>query len=545
MAHEVMEERPAAAETFAREGLYVRRATGLVRDISPFSATLYNMLPTAPGVGLAISVFWVLGTYQGGHMIAAFWITGLIALAIALPFALLSMTMPRSGGDYIMVSRSIAPPLGLASSLSLMGGTIIFAAFVGNLFVTVGVVPGLTTIGLISGSTGWINAANTIAGSHVWTFLLSIALLLGAFGISALPIRRQFSIQNVCFGVGMLGLAVAIITMFVVSQGDFAAAFNHYAGAHAYGKVLAAAHRQGIASPGTSWNHTIPAIGALSLLFAFSWWSANYGGEVRQARSSRTIAMMTVSILGYVVLFTIMTLAFFHMTGSRFVASANLLNGTSAYPLSVPPYWVVLVSIASKSLVFTIFVVLTFFFWFPIWAWLQIAQPIRALFAWSFDGVLPRQVANVSRGGAPLVALAITFVAAVGCAIWATWSKSFFTIAAIDALWFTVPMLLVGLSAVLLPFLKRDLWQASPLPGTIAGVPMLSLVGLLGMLAAGFVAFALLKYPGLGVSNRGETLGIIGGMFVLGFVVYYVARAVQRSRYGVDISINYSEIPPE
>lgn len=537
--------RAKPAETFAREGLYVRRATGLVRDISPFSATLYNMLPTAPGVGLAISVFWVLGTYQGGHILAAFWITGAVALAIALPFALLSMTMPRSGGDYIMVSRSIAPPLGLASSLSLMGGTIIFAAFVANLFVTVGIVPGLTTIGLISGAKGWVDAANTISGSHLWTFLLTMLLLVISFGISALPIRRQFTIQNVCFMVGMVGLLVAIITMLVVSRTTFVNAFNHYAGPHAYTSVLTAAKKQGIASPGTSWNHTIPAVGALSLLFAFSWWSANYGGEVRQARSSRTVAMMTVSILGYVVLFTLMTVAFFHMSGSRFVASANLLNGTKDYPLSVPPYWLVLVSMATKSIVFTIFLVLTFLFWFPIWAWLQIAQPIRALFAWSFDGVLPRRVADVSSGGAPLVALSITFVAATGCAIWATWTKGFFTIAAIDALWFTVPMLLVGLSAVLLPFLKPDLWRASPLPRSVGGIPLLSVVGLLGMCGAGFIAYALLEYPGLGVANRGETLALIGGMFVLGFVIYYVARAVQRRRHGVDISLNYSEIPPE
>jgi hypothetical protein len=106
-------------------------------------------------------------------------------------------------------------------------------------------------------------------------------------------------------------------------------------------------------------------------------------------------------------------------------------------------------------------------------------------------------------------------------------------------------MLLVGLSAVLLPFLKRDLWQASPLPGSVAGIPLLSLVGLLGMCGAGFIAYALLEYPALGVSNKAETLGIIGGMFVLGFGVYYLARAVQRTRHGVDISLNYSEIPPE
>src|SRR4051812_5934032 len=107
-------------KTYVGEGMYIRNATGLVRGISPFSATVFNILPTVPGVGLSISVFWILAAYPGAHILSAYLLTGIVAIAIALPFALLSMAMPRSGGDYILVSRSISPPFGLASSISLM-----------------------------------------------------------------------------------------------------------------------------------------------------------------------------------------------------------------------------------------------------------------------------------------------------------------------------------------------------------------------------------------------------------------------------------------
>lgn len=97
----------AEQETFTREGLYVRKSTGLVREVSPFSALLFNILPTVPGVGLAVSVFFALGVFPGAHIISAYWLTGLIALAIALPFAFLATAFARSGGDYILVSRSL------------------------------------------------------------------------------------------------------------------------------------------------------------------------------------------------------------------------------------------------------------------------------------------------------------------------------------------------------------------------------------------------------------------------------------------------------
>jgi len=254
---------------------------------------------------------------------------------------------------------------------------------------------------------------------------------------------------------------------------------------------------------------------------------------------------MTISIGAYVVLYTVVTWAFFRMAGSEFVAGANALNGTADYPASVPPFWFVFVAIAAKSTVFAIFLIVTFLFWFPMWTWLQIAQPMRALFAWSFDGVLPRQAAYVSnRTHVPLVALAITGILSVIGLVWLVYGSSFFTVLATVTLLNMTPMLFVAVAAILLPYLKPDLWQRSPLPRRVLGVPLLTWIGVVGLAAGGFVVFILLHYPDLGIHHRARTLLAMGGSIVAGFVLYYGARAVQRAR-GVDISLSYREIPPE
>ena len=533
---------PAPPETYAGEGMYVRKATGLVRDISPLSATIFNILPTAPGVGLAVSVFWVLAVLPGAHIISAYWLTGLIALAIAACVGFLTMTMPRSGGDYILVSRSLGPPLGLASSASLMLVQILAAALFSYYFVVVGLIPGFAVIGLLSGREWWTDVSTTLSGQG-WTFALTLAMvLIGAF-LASLPVRRAFRIQNITLAVAMLGLLVGIISMFAISNSSFESAFNDLAGSGSYAQVIETA---AVPAPGTSWANTFPAVGALTLFFCFSWWSAQYGGEIRQSRTWKTVGSMTGSVLIYTVIYTIGTVALFHMAGDKFVAAANALNGTEDYPLAVAPYWHVLLAIGTKSTVLAIFLVVTFLFWFPAWVWLQFAQPIRAMFAWSFDGLLPRQVAYVHpRTATPVVAIGISTLLGIGAAIWVVYGTNFFTALATITLLVTAPLGLLCLSALALPYLRPDIWRRSPLPIKIAGVPLLSWIGLAGTAATGVIVYALLKYPELGIANRGKTLLIMAGFIVGPFIYYYAAREVQRRKNGVDIGLNYAEIPPE
>lgn len=529
-------------QTEVTGGLFVRNSTGLVREVSPASAVLLNMLPGVPGVGLAISVFWVLAAYPGAHILPAYVITGILGLCVALPFGLLSMIMPRSGADYILVSRSLGPAWGLSSSFTFFASQMLGIAFIASTFVTVGLVPGLATIGLVSNNKGLVDLATTLSSQN-WTFALSLVMLVIALVLSAMPLRTAFRVQNISYAIAGAGLLLGVIMMLLISKSTFIERFDQIAGAGGYRHVLEAG--SSALGSNSGWGNTVPALGALSFVFLFSWWSTNFAGEIRKAKTWANAGSMIIAIGALVAIFFIATVALYKMAGGDFVAAANATNGTPDYPLPVAPFWLVFVAIGAKNSLLAIVLVVTFLFWFPMWTWMQIAQPVRALFAWSFDGLLPPAVASVDdRRHSPMVALAITAVLSVIALVWAVYSSSFFTVLALLVVLFLVPMAYVAVGAMLLPYLRPALFRQSPITGRFLGIPILSWIGALGLAASLFVFWIFMKYPALGVSNRKNTLLAMFGLMAGGFILYYVARAVRRAR-GVDIALNYQEIPPE
>ncbi len=530
-------------ETGTRGGMFVRRSTGLTRDISFFSQIMVNIGPAAPGVGLAASTFVVLAAYPGGHLVAALWITALLGLILVVPYGILSMVMPRSGADYILVSRSIGPPFGMASSFSLVMFQFIGIAFLASTFVTIGLAPGFATIGLVTHHPSFIHTATTIS-SHGWTFALSALILFVAMGIAALPNHIAMKIQNTCYGIAFLGLAVGVIVMLATTQGGFTHTLNATAGSNAYEKIIKAA--PGVAALNSSWNATVPAIGALCFVFLFSWWTTNYGGEIRGARTWRNLGSMAASLLLLAVVFSIVTLALTHMVGGQFLTAANTTNGTSAYVLSVPPFWQALAAIGAKSSALAVFLIVTFLFWFPIWVFINLAVPTRAFFAWSFDGLLPRNAAYVSPNlHSPLVALAITGVLSLIALAITVYTTQFNTVLALLVMLFLVPPASVAMSLALLPWLRPHLWKRSALSQKVAGIPVATIVGLIAVASEIFVFWIFVHYRALGLhTHLGKVITLIVVFYAIGFLWYYVAKAIQ-ARRGVDISLNYAEIPPE
>jgi APA family basic amino acid/polyamine antiporter len=531
-------------DTFVQQGMFVRRSTGLVRDIGFLSQILVNIGPAAPGIGMAISVFWILAAFPGAHLLVAFWLAGLVGLLVVLPYGFLSMAMPRSGVDYILVSRSLGPNFGLASSVSFTISQMIGIAVTAYTFASIGVVPSLAAIGLLTHQSSWIDLSNTLSSQNS-RFALSLGILLVGLLWGMLPNRHAMRLQNIGYAIAGLGMLTAVVLMLSTSAETFTQRFDQLVGAGSYEHVLKAAGAQGLASPESSWPSTIPAVGALGYLFLFSWWTTSYAGEIKGGRTYRNVGSMALSILLLCVIFTIVTTALYHMTGGNFLAAANVLNGTSDYPLTVPPFWVVLAAIGSANVPLGVFMVITFMFWFPIWVFINLAPATRALFAWSFDGVLPAKVAAVSgRFHSPIVALAITGVASAIALAWETYSTTFTTILALLILLPLTAMASVAWSAILVPRLRPEIWKRTVLTQTVAGLPVLSIVGGLGFAAVLTAFVILLKYPGLGITDPLKALLFMAGSWLLGFGAYYLARNVQRRRR-VDIALNYAEIPPE
>jgi len=106
-------------------------------------------------------------------------------------------------------------------------------------------------------------------------------------------------------------------------------------------------------------------------------------------------------------------------------------------------------------------------------------------------------------------------------------------------------MSLVGLSGILAPRLRPELYLASTSQKSIGGVPLVSIAGLGVVITGIFIWWAYLHYHQLlANANMTKLLAWTCGHAVLGLVMYFVVSAIRMSQR-VDVELSYREIPPE
>ena len=106
---------------------------------------------------------------------------------------------------------------------------------------------------------------------------------------------------------------------------------------------------------------------------------------------------------------------------------------------------------------------------------------------------------------------------------------------------------------MLLPYRNKDLFEASPVRWRVGGLPVLTLVGALSLIACVFMEWVFLNDPYAGLqSTVTPILDKIPysmayfnvAIFLSGLLLYYIAKWVQ-SRRGVNVDLSYKEIPSE
>jgi len=99
-------------------GMFARNATGLVRGVTPRSSLIINFIPGHPAQSLAAGFFFVFALFPGGNYLVGLLLVIPMGLAMSYAFGLLTAMIPRSGGDYMLVSRVIHPLVGSSCSAS-------------------------------------------------------------------------------------------------------------------------------------------------------------------------------------------------------------------------------------------------------------------------------------------------------------------------------------------------------------------------------------------------------------------------------------------
>jgi amino acid transporter len=529
--------------------MFVRNATGLVREVKPWQAMAINYITGAAPFVIGIALFGALSGFPGGNFLLAAVLTIPLALSVVYAFGFMTAAMPRSGGDYVIVSRTLHPVLGTISAACISLSSFLSIAFEGIALVTLGVVPALIVVGLVGGHQRLVSWGHTVATSHNWQFAIgSVGIVIAGIAVGAgwtWAKRFMFTL----LGFSMFGLIIATLIALFAGKGSFIHHFNTFAQPYThnpdtYHSTIAAAQKNGVnVHPGFSFTKTIPVIAVIAGISIYAYWSTFFAGELRQGNSMKTANRMGAASVLILISVIVFAAIFFYSFGKPFLTAAN--GGGLPSELGTSAAYFFLSAAYVNNTAFAIFMVLTFVLFWPVIIAETMLQPPRTMFAWSFDGIAPKAVAKVTRRGVPLIATVITVAGAIAAYAWAVYiAKNFFQVIVYATLAQLITHVLIGVSAISFPYRRRPLYQASVSNKELAGIPLVVFAGIGAILTSIFLYWAFFHYPFFGLQAKQNIVYWVGGAVVFGLLWYIGARLVRRQE-GIDIDRVYAEIPPE
>jgi amino acid transporter len=177
------------------------------------------------------------------------------------------------------------------------------------------------------------------------------------------------------------------------------------------------------------------------------------------------------------------------------------------------------------------------------WGWLGIVFISRLFMSWAFDRTLPTALAKVSdRFHTPYVAVVLGAAFSI-IPMYLYFFVTFITGQVNIIFLFAVVWFLTALSAVLLPFRRKSMFEAASWKPRIAGVPVLSVLGVIGALLFAFLAYNSLTNPAIGPFSYDAQVAILI-VIIIPVALYAVSYYYNKSR-GLDLNKVMAQLPPE
>jgi amino acid transporter len=543
-----------SSEGQKKSAMFSRQATGLVRQASFWDTFFFNS-SAAWYVSLFILAIGDLYWVPGGDYVTATVIGTVLAIFIGLSYAGLTSIMPRSGGDYVFNSRILHPSVGFGFNFSLTFWELFTAAFSLYYIPVFYLGPGLGALGYLSNNGAITNFSNTlftstnvlIIGTLFNIFFLVLALLGTKATLRFINVTWIFATLSVLLTIGVL-LATShssFVSIFDKTMASFGGPLSN--GTSAYQAVITTAKSQGFTIPPNVVS--LPAIAIIAGGVIWTFWSTYISGEVKRAGDyKRNIGMMVGSCVMNGVLMIIVFALLYRTFGYDFLGSVSWL--TTSSPTSLPfgsaSSFAFLTALASQNSIVVLILVIGFVLGGLIVMPALIYQPVRSMFAWSMDRVIPSKFSSVSeRFHVPVLLHVVAFVIIEVVMILFDYSatQAFAVFAAAIIAPAFSSMFPAGISALLVPFRKKSAFDASSANGKIGGIPLLSIFGLICAAYISFLLYEFIAWPEFGITSINVTLTALG-VLIGGFVLYFIIREIQKRR-GVDFALIMSEIPPE
>lgn len=528
------------------EAKFARKASGLVRVATPSSIFAFNIFWTAFGFVLTYVFLWAPISSPGVDMGLGALVTAVFVLPQVLTYALFSIIMPRSGGDYNYVSRGLHPSLGFMVSWSWVIWLSFWAAWGSFALTWYGLAPIVTTWGAITGDKGLVDLGVAL-GTTQWSAMIAAITLILFTLLVMLGTRLYFSLQKIAFAMMLIGVVVILVVMGTTSSSTFAQNLNQAlsastGSADTYGMVIQQARDAGAdLNPPFSMMSLLLLIPLFYTYMPYCMGSTFMAGEIKDVKKSQIyggpIATIFLGIFSALLAWT-----YASALGNDFYQAIGQLwwNGTN--PLPMQPYLPAFVGIMNPNPIVYLIVSISYLIWGVWFVPQNIMLNSRIMLAWGFDRIMPKKFAEVSeKYHVPIFNILVVFIiAAIFLVIYATtpWVTMVSSIFALS-----ICAAFVGLAAIVFPSRRKRLFEASSVRWSVGGIPALSILGLLTLLGCLFLGYFFLTQDVL-LANSIYSLYMIAGIFVSGFLVFFIARAY-RKRQGIDVDLAYQEIIPE
>jgi len=529
-------------------GLFVRQTSGLRKEFTVADTFIFNTLGYALGLVLAIFPTFLGGIQPNADVYIVLTIGTVLTVFNGLVYGLFSAAMPRSGGDYVFIGRTLHPALGFVANWGFSWSQFLGLGVYTAWCVQDALSPALSTLGFAAEMPSLVNLGNTVS-QPLPTFLIGCLLLLSVLLVSLGGLRLMKRLLNTFFVVALGGTGVMMVVLLLATRDDFVSAFDAFMLSHAslpdaYTAVIRMAEANGLQTQQpTTWLASLLALPIGYWAFIGFTYSAYVGKEVKRPERSQSIGILGSLIFGYVV-YMVTLGAYYGVVGRDFNNAIAVVQGMDANPLPTGGSLSFFAGILTNNLLVNVLISVSTFLWFYLLLFVMATICVRNIFAWSFDQIGPRSLTKVSdRTGSPWVAtLMIVFIAVLFMGLQAFGGIAFMNYIAI----FSVCFFIAGIAAVVFPYRQRELFEQAPriVRTRILGLPLITIAGVGNTLLFALVLYSALTNPGVsGVQGR-LPIWILIGIYGIGFVVYAIAKKI-RGKQGVDLDLLYQQIPPE
>ena len=506
----------------SQQKLFLRESSGLIKNATLKDLVMLNVA----NMGAGLAVFEGISPYvtPGSLLWLASLITFLISLPLVFTYTYLLLKMPRTGGDYVWISRKLNGALG-----SIMGVAFAFNMppyFALSAFFSVAAINIVfLEIGKLDHIPSLVYLANNVFVNPYGTLTLFQELLFYVLAAISFIVIILINIFRPKWGyklttaLGFLSSATLILAMIIVAINipgfhqkiqPFLTNFN------ITGTVTPFKFNLG------STIYMVPYF----MSFAYIWL---YAGPAVAAEAKEGSLKLNL-ILGSIMTFAMITFPFLIMD----LAAGPAFN-LAYYPSYTYNFWSVAIYLSNPVLQWILGIGLI------AWNYFIMAFGVvvfaRYVFAFSFDRLFPAIFAKLNKQASPVYAHILDLITTlIFLAI------PLISISGAEALYSYTPLALAYLFLVSLAGMKVGLQDRDK---KIFAVSLISAILMLAteieiLIPSNNYPFSVIGTSGLNVIATAYIFSLVG----LGVITYALAKYF-RKKEGIDISLVFKEIPPE